>query len=144
MDLPIEGAERLIQSYGYMPSFHDAHVLAVRLGGKVIEMELYVYESPASGLWKQDWDADLHCLVTLRWSEISLFDISVSSVWLDSMSFQSKGQNIETRLVDQDSGVTGNIVSRTLEVLAVEPATERFRRQDGEPINFVRLSCRPV
>lgn len=128
----------LVSAFGRVPSFHDAHLLAIEGSAASASLRLYVYEPPAPGLWKQDWDDDLHVVCTLRFVEVQEFRLVLKNNWLYRMAFEQADDCVAALVVGDQCTGEGRIVAREVILQSLEyPATSFSYR--GSAIDTVAI-----
>lgn len=135
---------RLESAYGFVPSFHDARVLDVELGGRTLRITLYLYESPAEGRWKQDWDRDLHCVATLEYSGVTKAELFFNDNWLYSVRFAEEAGGVVAELVDANSGRTGRILAEDVRIAELIYPERPFVHPPSEDASVDRENLRTV
>jgi len=118
----IEGAVRLVDVYGYWPSFHDAEVEAITIDR---EGPTVTITFTTNDLVEKDGreQGDQLAKVTLRWYEVEELILRATDWseqnWLWDMNLTAHEKGIRTELLPND-GIGGSILARRVEVLAVE------------------------
>jgi hypothetical protein len=118
----IEGAAKLVDFYGYWPSFHDARVetISIEREGPTVTIgfttnDLVVKDGKEQG--------DLLAKVTLRWYEVEELALRATEWseenWVWDMNLTAHEKGIHTELLPND-GIGGSILSRRMEVLEVQ------------------------
>ncbi|RYG33203.1 hypothetical protein EON81_18765 [bacterium] len=131
----------LVEAYGRMPSFHDGHVLDV-VWGTTLKVTAYVYEPPEEGCWKQEWDSDLHTLVTLEFGGVEEASLFFTDNWLSRAEFREEDGRVVAELQDAESGRTGRIVSGSVRVSSLVRPDAAFEI-GGEKIGTVNVRFEP-
>ncbi len=118
----ITGASKLIDLYGYFPSFHDAAIesILIERDGPTVTIRFTTNDAAYRGDELQD--ADQLAIVVIQWSEVS--DLRLSGIdrrnWIDGLTFSVEGSSIRSELELMD-GIDGFIVARRVEVVEVQP-----------------------
>jgi hypothetical protein len=119
----IESAAKLVDLYGYWPSFHDAEVetITIERAGPTVKItfttnDLVVKEGKEQG--------DQLATVTVRWYEVE--DLTLRAIdwsgenWVWDMNLTVHEDGIRTELLPND-GIGGSILARRMEVIEVGP-----------------------
>jgi len=124
----------LEKEFGYVPSFHDAHVIGVSSSGADLTVTLYVYDTPAG---ESD---DKHVIASLHWKNIRSADLFLTDHWLDEMRNVETSDGVRSELIDQATGMVGVIEAESLAVSSIEPPKEKFQGPNGESIKTIKFS----
>jgi Immunity protein 50 len=138
----LKNAELIVEHYGYVPSFHDAHLLALRyrMRNRSLLGEFYVYDMANEGKWRQDWDTtgDLHMYVTLRWNDVFKLDYLLGNNAIHQMEFKGIEDGVETSFTDQETFLDCKIFSASVEVISAQVVEERYARGNEVAAGYFR------
>jgi Immunity protein 50 len=117
----VEGAQKLIDVYGYWLSFHDAVVesIIIEREGPTVTICFTTNDMVEKAGGE---DPDHYAKVTLRWyevKELTLTGIDESN-WIDGLIFTRSEDEIRCEIERMD-GFHGTILARRIEVLDVQP-----------------------
>ena len=126
----IKGASKLVDFYGYWPSFHDAQIATIHIEreGPTVTIcfttnDLVVKDGREEG--------DQLARVTVRWYEVEELTLRATDWseqnWLWDMNLAAHEEGIRAELVPND-GIGGSILARQMEVLAVQAIEVSPRR----------------
>jgi Immunity protein 50 len=126
----IEGANKLIDLYGYWPSFHDAEVETITIEREGLTVTIIF---TTDDLVEKDGERQGNQLakVTVRWYEVA--DLALRAAdwseenWVWDLSLTADEKGIRTELLPND-GIGGSILARRMEVLEVQPVEALPRR----------------
>jgi hypothetical protein len=119
----IEGAGKLIDLYGYWPSFHDAEVetISIEREGPTVTITFTTNDLVVKDGQRQGGRL---AKVTLRWYEVEELSLRATDWseqnWLWDLSLSAGENGIHTDLLPND-GIGGSILARRIEVLDVQP-----------------------
>lgn len=119
----IAGAAKLVDLYGYWPSFHDAQVEAITLEreGPTVTIAFTTNDLVVKSGTEQGSQL---AKVTLRWHEVE--DLALRATewseenWVWDMNLTAHEKGVLTELLP-NYGIGGSIVARRMEVLEVQP-----------------------
>ncbi|HKI18385.1 MAG TPA: Imm50 family immunity protein [Isosphaeraceae bacterium] len=117
----VTGASKLIDLYGYFPSFHDAVVesILIERDGPTVTIRFTTNDEAYSG--GQVREPDQLAIVVIQWSEVS--DLRLSGIdrrnWIDGLTFSVEGGSIRSELELMD-GIEGFILARRVEIVEVQ------------------------
>jgi hypothetical protein len=128
--VPVIHAERLLEAFGYWPSFHDAEVHRAVLdrggaGEPSITLVVNVYDSSRALDGRGYWDVRVNVMVTLRFTDVDDMELSdlgvqnvINELWLEP---QAAGR-VAVKL-GPCFGLHGVFTCGAIEVLEVAPYT---------------------
>ena len=125
--------------YGFMPSFHDAHVLSIRRVGRDLCIKLYVYDLPG-GIQNPTAKDDRHCVAELIWKDVRKAELFITDNWLNDVEFFESPNELVTKLHDMESGQVGVIEAASVSVASLETPVEEFKAPGISSIKTVRVS----
>ncbi len=119
----IEGAAKLIDLYGYWPSFHDAQVerIAIDRKGPTVTITFTTNDLVVKDGVRQ---GDQVATVILRWHEVEKLTLQATDWseenWVWDLDLAVQQDRVRTKLLPND-GLGGSIVAPRIEVLEVQP-----------------------
>ena len=118
----IAGASKLIELYGYFPSFHDATVESIFIEREGPTVTIRFITNDAAYRADKLQNPDQLAMVAIQWHEVS--DLRLLGIdrhnWIDGLAFSIEGGSIRSELELMD-GLQGVIVARRVEVVEVQP-----------------------
>jgi hypothetical protein len=119
----VEGAEKLVDLYGYWPSFHDAFVRTITIDSE--ETAVTICFMTNDRVEKAgELETDLRALVTLRWEEVSELTISATDwggeSWVWDMLLSTTETGIRTE-IKPNHELGAVIVAERVKVVEVRP-----------------------
>jgi hypothetical protein len=130
--------------FGFVPSFHDPRVLELSLiAPDTLTIKLYVYDLTEEGKWKQDWDRDLHVIVTISFLGITEFELKLSDRWLNRIDFKEQDGYVETSIEEIATDATSRLTSRSvlLDSYSLPPAP--FCSESGQDMESFTIKMSP-
>ena len=118
----IPGSDKLLEIYGYYPTFHDASAVAFHYDGNSQSLTIaFEYWDEVKdeideeqGKWK----------ITLRWIGVLAVDLKSEGTDISNVDFLPGTHEVVTTLAE-NYGLYGTITSKSVEVVSVDVPTER-------------------
>jgi hypothetical protein len=124
--------EKLVQAYGKLPSFHDAHILRVERSANQLNLLLYLYEPPVAGLVKQNWDSNLHVVCMLAFSNVRSFRLTVKYNSLSLAKLEEVDGLTFFTMYGETTDEGGEVVAGQATVETVDMVVDRFQWKGKE------------
>jgi hypothetical protein len=145
-DVPVDGSEKLIETFGYWPSFHDAEVIELHLSRGDVNPDARLYVFPVLTtrlhLWELTDEVDpkghlvqrCHTLATLRFHDVDDFKMEgfnhQNAILGISISSEERGSGLPPYRVVHFKpafGITASFKCFRIEVVEALPCDEQGR-----------------